>query len=387
MYLMKKRAKSEKGFKNILFLGGSSFVNDVGSEMITPILPFYVTSFGGGGLAIGLISGLREGLASLLKFFGGWLSDRTGKRKGFIFLGYFVSIIFRFLLAMVNSWQLVISFVSLERLGKLRDAPRDALITQSTNKRGRGLGFHQMMDTAGGILGTIIVIFLFWKLQLSFKTIILIAAGISMFSLLPLIFVKEPKIKRLKDGIFRSVHKLSKELKYFIFVASVFTLANFGLYLFILLRIKEITGSVLISFVLYAVFSLVYALFVIPFGSWSDKIGRKKILIAGYVLFFLVSLGFIFLQNILFISILFVLYGLVYAMTQSNQRALVSDLCGKMKGTALGLYSSIIGVVNILGGVIAGILWDVSPAVMFSYITIVAFFSIIFLLFIKEHNS
>jgi MFS family permease len=384
---MKKRGKSEKGFRNIFLLGESSFLNDVGSEMITPILPFYVTSLGGGGLAIGLISGLREGLASFLKFFGGWLSDRTGKRRVFIFLGYFISIIFRFLLAMVSSWQLIISFVSLERFGKLRDAPRDALITQSTKKRGRGLGFHQMMDTAGGVVGTIIVIFLFWKLQLSFKTIIFIAAGISAFALLPLIFVREQKIKRLKDGIFRSIHKLSPKLKYFIFVSSIFTLANFGLYLFILLRIKEITGSIVISLVLYAVFSLVYASFVIPFGCWSDKVGRKKILVVGYVLFFLVSLGFIFLQNILYISILFVFYGLVYAMTQSNQRALVSDLCGKMKGTAFGFYSSIVGLVNILGGVIAGLLWDVNPIVMFAYISIVAFVSIIFLLFIKENHS
>src|SRR4030066_657858 len=106
--------EEKRGKKNIFLLGSSSFFNDIGSEMITPILPFYVTALGGTGVAVGLISGLREGLASLLKFFGGWFSDRAGKRKPFIFFGYLFSVIFRFLLAVANLWQYVIGFVSLE---------------------------------------------------------------------------------------------------------------------------------------------------------------------------------------------------------------------------------------------------------------------------------
>lgn len=384
---MKKRLKTNSGnsnFRRIPLLGGASFFNDIGSEMITPILPFYITGLGGAGLAIGLISGLREGLASLFKLFGGWFSDRIGKRMPFIFFGYFISVIFRFLLAMVNSWQYILGFVSLERFGKLRDAPRDALISQSTRKRGRGFGIQQMMDTGGGIIGTIIVIFLFWKLQLAMKTIIFMAAGISLFSFLPLFFVKEPKTKAVKKSLIKGIKNLNPKLKYFIFVTSIFTLANFGLYMFLLLRAKEITGSILIPLILYAIFSFAYAFLVTPLGSLSDKIGRKKIILVGYVLFFVVSLSFIYIKSLFWLVILFIFYGLVYALTQSNQRAFVSDFSGNIKGTSHGFYNFVIGIVSILGGFIAGVLWDISYKTMFTYISVVAFFSIIFLLFVRE---
>ena len=374
----------KKGDKNINLLGGSSFFNDVGSEMITPILPFYITALGGAGLAVGLLSGLREGLASLFKLLGGWLSDRTGKRKPFVFLGYFISVISRFLLALANSWQYLIGLVAAERLGKLRDAPRDVIIARSTRRRGRGFGIQQMMDAAGAVVGTMLVLFLFWKFGLEFKTIILIAAILSILSLVPLFFVKDKRTKKIKDSLVKGIKHLDKRLKYFIFVASVFTLANFGLYMFLLLRAREITGNIVVPLILYILFSLAYAGFAIPFGKLSDKIGRKKVLIMGYVLFLLVSISFIYINMILYLAIAFILYGLVYAITQSNQRALVSDLSGKMKSTAMGFYYSVTGLINIPAGIIAGLLWDVSYKTMFIYISIVAVLSVILILFIRE---
>ena len=188
----------KKGEKNIWLLGFSSFFNDIGSEMITPLLPFLITGFGGGGIAIGALSGIREGLSSIFKLIGGWYSDKLGKRKPFVFLGYFLSTIFRFLLVLANSWQYVLGAVSLERIGKARDAPRDAIIAQSTKQRGRGFGIQQMLDTSGAIIGSIIVLFLLWRLGLGFKPIILIAGAISIFSLAPLFFVKESKTKKQK---------------------------------------------------------------------------------------------------------------------------------------------------------------------------------------------
>lgn len=373
--------------KNIYLLGGSSFFNDVGSEMITPILPFYIIALGGGGIAIGALSGLREGLSSLFKILGGWFSDVKGKRKVFVFLGYLFSAISKFLIFLATSWQAILAFVSLERFGKLRDPPRDAIITESTHHRGKWFGIHQMMDSTGGIVGSVLVLILFWKLNLDFKIIILIAALITSFSLIPLIFVKEPKTRAVKRGLFKGIKRLNKKLKYFIFVASVFTLGNFGLYLFMLLMAKQITNSTVIPIALYILFNLCYAIFVIPFGKWSDKIGRKKVLIIGYVLFFGTALFLLFCNSLACLIILFAVYGLVYAITYSNQKALASDLSGDMKGTAMGLYHSVVGIVNIPAGIIAGILWSVNPNIMFMYISGIALVSIIFLLFVKEDGE
>lgn len=388
----KREIKDEKkdrkeGSKNIFLLGSSSLFNDIGSEAITPLIPFYITALGGTGIAVGLISGFREGLASLFTLLGGWLSDRIGKRKFFVFFGYLFSIIFRFLISIANSWQLIISFVALERFGKSRDAPRDVIVANSTDRKGHGFGLREMMDRIGAILGTLLVIFLFWKLQLRIQTIILIAAIISSLSLLPLFFVKDKKTKVIKKSIFSGVKELDSRLKYFIFVSSVFTLCNFGLYLFLILRAQQMTGSMVIPLIIYAIFNFVYAFFSVPFGNLSDKIGRKSVLIVGYVLFFILCIGFIYISNFILFSILFAVYGLVYAMTQSNQRAFVSDLSGSMKGTALGFYGFVVGLVNVLGGLIAGILWDVNYSTMFIYLAIVSLFSIIFLAFAKEKKT
>lgn len=386
---MKKRSDNSRNStrKNIYLLGGSSMFNDVSSEMITPILPFYVTALGGTGFAVGALSGLREGLASLFKMLGGWLSDRTGKRKPFVFVGYLVSLISRFMLLLATSWQWVLGFVSLERIGKLRDAPRDAMIASYGSHRGRNFGIHQMMDTLGGVIGITIILILFWKFNTSFKSIIIIASIVAVLSLVPLFFVKERKGIKSRKNIFQGIKETSGKLKYFVFVASVFTLANFGINMFLLLKAKEITGSLIVALGMYALFNVAYAAFVIPFGRLSDKMGRKKVLMMGYLLFFALAIGLIFFSSIFFLILSFAVYGIVLAITQSNQRALASDLLGDMKGTSMGFFHSITGIVNIPAGIIAGLLWDVNPTVMFVYITAVAFIAVILLSLLREGNQ
>jgi len=370
--------------KNVYLLGASSLLNDMGSEMITPILPFFIQSLGGGGLATGLISGLREGLSSLLKLIGGWLSDKKGSRLGIVFFGYIMSAILKLFIGIAQTSTQIIGFVSLERVGKVRDAPRDAIIARMKGKNGHYFGLHEMFDKLGGVLGTIIVLLLFWTLNLDFRTITIIAAGISMFSIIPLFMVKDKQTKKIKTNLFQSIKKLELNLKVTVLLLAFFALANFGLYMFFLLRVKEITGSATIPLVLYALFNLIIAIFAKRIGKYSDIWSKRKIIISGYILFSIICISFVFINNILLLTIFFALYGVVIAMTEPVQRSLIAEISGKEKGTAIGLYYFSIGIATVIGGVIAGYLWDISPSIMYYYLaTLGIIFTIAFYKYTK----
>ncbi len=177
---------------NVVLLGLASLLNDLSSEMITPILPFFIKSLGGTGIVIGIIGGLRDSVANILKIFSGYLSDKTGKIKIFVQTGYLTSALFKVLISMSVSWQQLMIFSSLERTGKgLRDAPRDALLARyAKNQRGKIFGFHKTLDTCGAILGSITVFILFWIFKFEYKLIISIASVVAFLSLIPLYFVK-----------------------------------------------------------------------------------------------------------------------------------------------------------------------------------------------------
>lgn len=345
--------------------------NDIGSEMISPILPFFISALGGTGIAIGLISGLREGLSSIIKLIGGWFSDKIGRRKEIILFGYITSTILKFFISLAQSATQIITFVSLERIGKVRDPPRDSMISQMRIRKGKSFGIHQMFDSLGGAIGTILVIIIYWLLQWDFRTIVLVAGSITALSIIPLLFVKDSKTEPIERNLLDSISNLDKRLKKIIYKIAIFSLANFGLYMFILLRAESITGSKIIPFVMYAIFGLIYAFGSEPLGKLSDKIGRRRILIIGYMLFVLVCIGFATQHTTLGIGILFGLYGVVFAMTEPVQKAMISDLSGRQKGTAMGYFHFIRGLTVIMGGLIAGIIWNVNNLYMFYYLAFV----------------
>ncbi len=375
---------------NILLLGIVSFLNDISSEMIMPILPMFITALGGSGLIVGLIGGLRNSISSILKVFAGYWSDKYGKRKVFVFSGYLISALFKLLLAFSKLWHHVLVFASLERIGKgLRTAPRDAIIAESLPKeRGKGFGIHRAMDTLGAILGSITVFLLFWFFGFNFKSIILIASILSFLSLIPLHFVKEKKRKPQKINLKIGLKKLPKSLKLFILISGIFALANFS-YMFFILKVQKFFPgklSVGMPILLYALFNIFYAAFAIPFGKLSDKIGREKVIVFGYLLFSLTCLAFAFLNSLPAFIILFALYGIVYAIVDGNQRAYVSDLSSeKLRATALGTFHTVTGLAALPASTVAGFLWQINPNASFIYGATVSIISVILFIVFRNH--
>lgn len=367
---------------NVLLLGIVSFLNDLSSEMIMPILPMFITALGGTGLIVGLIGGLRDSISSILKVFVGYWSDKSGKRKAFVSSGYLTSALFKLFLPLSIVWQHILIFASLEWIGKgLRTAPRDAIIADSIPKeRGKGFGIHRAMDTSGAVAGSIVVFLLFWFFGFSFKSIILIAAILAFLSLIPLYFVKEKKREPQDINLKIGLKNLPRPLKLFILVSGMFALANFS-YMFFILRAQEFfTGklSIGIPILLYILFNISYAVFAVPFGKLSDKIGRKKVIVAGFLLFSLTSLGFAFFNSLTAFIVLFALYGMVYAIVDGNQRAYVSDLSPEeLRATALGTFHTIIGLVALPASLIAGFLWQINPTITFIYGAVISIISVV----------
>jgi MFS family permease len=363
---------------NILLLGIVSFLTDLSSEMMMPILPMFITALGGTAFVVGLIGGLGDSIASILKVFSGYWSDRYGRRKPFVFSGYAVSSLAKLFLAFSTLWQHVLIFRSVERVGKgLRDAPRDAIIADSasTEVRGTAFGIHRAMDTAGAVGGSLLAFLLFWFLGLEFKTIILVCAIIAFFALIPFYRVREVKREPREIGLSISFKGLPRRLKGFILIATIFTLGNFT-YMFFILRAQDFFTGVVseraafaIPILLYVLYNTVYALLSIPSGMLSDRIGRCQVLLLGYLLFGLTCLGFAFLDSLAAFIVLFALYGLVYALVEGTQRAFVCDLASEeLRGTALGTLHTCISLAALPASLIAGALWQhIDPWATFVY--------------------
>ncbi|MGD8566832.1 MAG: MFS transporter [Gammaproteobacteria bacterium] len=387
-------APSQISRTNILLLGLVSFINDTSSKIILPVLPLFIKDLGGGGLAIGIISGISDSIASLFTLFAGYWSDRVGNRKTFVFSGYVIAAIAKLCFAFAYMWQHVLLLRTIERLGKgIRSAPRDALLASSTHQkiRGRGFGVHRAMDSAGAVFGTLIAFVLFWYLGMSFSHIFIIAGVTGFAALIPLFFVKESD-RPVRQRHYRfSLKGLSLPLKNFITVAFLFSLANFSYMFFVLHSQGAFEGklAVGIPILLYALFNLVYTVLAIPAGILSDRIGRKNVLLAGYGTYILVCLGFMIANSLLMYLLLFVLYGLNYALVNANERAFVSDLAHESaRGVALGTYHMATSIAALPAGLIAGLLWDLNPIYTFAFGALLAVAAVIVLLAgIRSENA
>ncbi len=376
---------------NVVVLGIVSFITDLSSEMMMPLLPLFIAALGGGGLAIGLIGGLGDGLSSLLQVFSGYWSDRLPRRKPFVLAGYAVSSIFKVFLALSLVWQHVLAARILERVGKgLRTAPRDAIIADSADQgaRGKAFGLHRALDTAGAIVGSLIALLLFWFLGLEIRSILLVAAIVAFAALPPLYRVRERHREPGKLGLAFSFRDLPSRFRFFLLASTAFGLANFT-YMFFILRARDffVTGTgqnegIAATIGLYVFYNVVYSFLAMPVGALSDRLGRGKLLTAGYLLFTITCLGFALVDSWGLLLVLFGLYGVVYAIVETIQRAFAADLAtAENTGTALGTLHTCTGIAMVFGSLIAGWLWEaMGSAACFFYGSAVALLAGILLL-------
>ncbi len=381
-------------FGNVILLSIVSFLNDLSSEMIMPILPMFLKSLGATSLIVGLTGGLQESISSILKVLCGYWSDKSGKRKIFIYFGYGVSVVFKLLLGLSRTWHAALAFASAERVGKgLRTAARDAIIAESmTTSRGKGFGIHRGLDTAGAILGSSASFVLLWFAGLEIRTIIIVAGVVGLFALIPIRFVKEPPVEKHNAGLKISLAMLPRPLKLFILVGGIFALGNFSYMFFVMNAQQLFTGksSLAAPVLLYILYNIFYSVLAVPFGSISDRIGRPPVIIFGFALFAVVSFGFAFSNSLWLFIILFALYGVVFAAVDGTQRAFVSDLAAaNLKATALGTFHTVTGLAALPASLIAGFLWQrISPAATFTFGGTMALVAVVvFLIFQKNFTA
>ena len=379
---------------NILILGLVSLFTDLSSQMVFPLIPLFLTTvLGTGAYAVGIVEGAAETTASLFKVVSGYWSDKIRKRKPFVLFGYSLSSITKPLFALANVWSFVLFIRVIERIGKgLRTAPRDAIVAESCDEsvRGKAYGFHRAMDGIGSVAGAMLAFLLLPTL--GYRNIFLFALIPGVIAVFVVLFIKEKRVPLEKDtkamSLRLSLKELPGNLRLFVIVSSIFALGHFG-YAFLLLRAKNIGLADNMAILLYVLFYIVYSICTVPSGILSDKIGRKPVLIAGYILFALTSLGLIFASHIQGIVLSFVLYGIFYAMIDGAQRAFVVDLAPKhLKATALGTFHAAIGLVALPGGYIAGALWDrISPEATFMYGLTLALISLFLFALVKRSDK
>lgn len=363
--------------RNVWVMSATSLFNDISSEMLLNLIPFFLANILGVRTAvIGLIEGIAETTASLLKIFFGTLSDRFGKRKPFAVVGYALSAFTKPFLYFASGWGWVLGVRLADRIGKgVRTAPRDALIADSVDDKQRGLAFglHRASDTLGAFLGLGIAAVIIWRTQAqallltidTFKLVVLVSIipGVLGVLVLALGAVEAPasRVAGTGDGLERkplSLQGMDPRFKYFLFVLVLFTLGNSS-DAFILLRGQERGLSLLQVMGMSLTFNAVYTLFAGPLGAWSDKVGRRRLMLIGWLAYALVYLGFAFSQTGWQVWMLFGLYGLYYATTEGAAKALVADLVpAAQRGTAYGLFNAAIGITVFPASLIAGVLWQ-----------------------------
>ena len=357
---------TQKGIRNIIILGLVSCFADISSEMVYPLIPLYLTAaFGATPALVGMIEGIAESIASLLKVFSGYISDRFQHKKVIAFSGYATGVIYKIALLFAGSLTGILTARVIDRFGKgIRTAPRDVMVSESADKNnmGKAFGIHKMLDMAGSAIGILLAFLLIKNIgENGYKTVFALSVIPIGIALLLFLFIHEKKEKRetiQRERFWKNYSRLDRQLKLYLFVTFLFTLGNSS-NSFLLLRATDIGFHSSSAILLYFVYNLTASVLAVPCGKLSDRIGRKSLLVCGYLTFSLVYFGFAFCSSKPLMFLIFALYGVFTAMTAGVERAFIAEIAPRdLKGTMLGLHSTLAGIALLPASVIAGLLWD-----------------------------
>jgi MFS family permease len=356
--------------RNVMLLGVVSFLTDASSEMIFPLIPIFVTTvLGAPASVVGLIEGVAESTADIMKMLSGMYSDKIGKRKPFVFWGYTFSSITKPLFALATTWPVVLFVRFLDRMGKgVRGSARDVMVADYTDEktRGKAFGYRKMMDQAGAFLGPLMAFLLMpvlldrFEVGMAYRVIFALSVIPAALAVFILFFVKEKEdAARNLKGWKLDFSVLNRQYKINLLVTVLFYIGVFN-YAFLVLRASDVGVMVAIIPLLYMFYNLIYGIAAVPAGMLSDRIGRRAMITIGYITFGLTALGLGLSSSFIGMAFFFGLYGVFMGIMESVQRAYIADLVVKeYRGTALGLYQGAMGFSALPASIIAGLLWDV----------------------------
>lgn len=357
--------------RNVWVVTLTSFLTDISSEMVFNLLPLFLAgALGVRTNVIGVIEGVADTTASLLKVFSGWWSDRLGSRKWLAVAGYGLSTVSKPFLYLASSWGGVLAVRFVDRVGKgIRTAPRDALVATAVDEQQRGLAFglHRAGDTAGAALGLVLALIVVLAAQGdqvtltrdTFQMVVLLSVIPAALAVLVLAFgAHEVPVREKRAPVRLTLRGFDRRYRLFLLVIVLFTLGN-SADAFLILRANTLGLSVAGVMGLLIVFNLVYSLISEPAGALSDRVGRQRLLLSGWLLYAAVYLGFALVNAAWQVWLLYALYGVYYGLTYGVSKALIADLVARPQlGTAYGVYDAAVGLMALPASLIAGVLWQ-----------------------------